>query len=239
MKQKFLNGEIKVKQGDIEFIMSAEVIDRDGDLIKIGGIKLENFLKNPMMFYNHNSWESIGYWRNLRIENNSLIGVPEFSNTELAKQVKQQVTDGSLRACSIGFQVLSQGMEQMGEKMVNVIYESELFECSIVTLPANQDAIRIKGEGMKDVLEGILNEKMQTLEQTLIDIKAGSELSRKNKELIQSAYDNLGKVLGMQEEEENKGLKDLELEIAKLKEQIKFIEEKKITLQEYLEGNND
>lgn len=231
MKQKYVSGDLRVKATEIEFIMTTEVVDRDNDIIKVSGIKLDNFLKNPIMFYNHNSWESIGYWRNLRIENNTLVGTPEFSNTVLGEQVKTQVLDGSLRACSIGFMVLDQGQEQINDKMVNVIYQSELFECSIVTLPANQDAVRIKNnEIMQNILEGIMQEKEELL-------KAGSVLSNKNKTLIQTAYDALGEVLKVQEEDED--IKELKNEINTLKAEIKNLQDNKITLQQYLGTKND
>ena len=227
MKTKRISGEIKAI-GDIEFILTTEVVDRDGDLLRISGISLENFLKNPVMFYNHNSWEAIGYWRNLRIENNTLIGVPEFSKSELGEKIKSQVEDRTLRACSIGFMIKSEGLENIDGQMVNVIYEAELYEASIVTLPANQDAIRIKELNKGEVMEE----------------KAGAKLSKKNKELLLQAVENIKAVMEIEEEEETEEKYiELEKQIETIYEKLVRLEsqinEKKISLQEYLRGNNE
>jgi hypothetical protein len=49
------------------FVMSSEAVDRYGDIVKIGGMNIAEFAKNPQAFVNHNSssWP-IGSWVGLQ-----------------------------------------------------------------------------------------------------------------------------------------------------------------------------
>ena len=44
----------------ITFIASHELPDRDGEVVRVAGIDTSDFMKNPVLLANHDSWFSIG-----------------------------------------------------------------------------------------------------------------------------------------------------------------------------------
>ena len=57
------------------FVMSEEKVDRDGELVVLDGLDINEFLKNPQLFYNHESRNyPIGLVKSIRREGNRLIG---------------------------------------------------------------------------------------------------------------------------------------------------------------------
>src|SRR6185295_6186581 len=70
-------GEVvhKTHAGDIdgsEYVLSDETPDRMGDIIQADGWKLDNFKRNPIALFGHQSSFPIGRWKNLRIEGTAL-----------------------------------------------------------------------------------------------------------------------------------------------------------------------
>lgn len=124
------------------FVLSDESDNSHGHRIKTDGIDLERFRKNPVMFLNHEPNEIIGKWENIRVEGGKLLANAVF-DTKSAKgaEVQRQVNDGFLRAVSVGI-IVKQIDEIDG---VEYITQSELAECSIVTIPANPNALRTNG----------------------------------------------------------------------------------------------
>jgi len=57
-----------------EYILSDASVDRYGDIVDSNGWVLENFTKNPIALFNHNSDFPIGRWKNLGVRNGALRG---------------------------------------------------------------------------------------------------------------------------------------------------------------------
>lgn len=114
-------------------------LDRHGDTVNPDGWILENFLKNPVIFVNHNSWSlPIGKAINVEKVENGLIFDIQFSKTlPKATEVWGLVEEGIMKAWSVGFIVLDWG--RPGDEYT--IMKQELLELSIVGLPANPDAM--------------------------------------------------------------------------------------------------
>src|SRR5580765_8118398 len=93
--------------GDLEFVLSDDTVDRMGDVIDASGWKLSEFKKNPIALFGHSSSFPIGNWSDVRVDGNKLIGKLEFAKRgtsaridELISLVEQRV----LRAVSVGFE---------------------------------------------------------------------------------------------------------------------------------------
>jgi len=132
------------KQQDNTFtaIASKEVVDRMGDIVKISGIKVDNYLKNPVVLFNHNPDKIIGKAIDVLKTNDSLIVKIQFANTPLAQEVKELVSEGFLNTLSIGFMSLQY---KQNDNSNGIIYESvELLEISIVSVPANPEAVVLR-----------------------------------------------------------------------------------------------
>lgn len=136
----------KVSEGTTiyRFIGSKEVVDRDGDIVVLDGMDTESYVKNPIVLWGHNHNElPIGKTVGLTLDKTSkeLIFDIAFASTEKGREVESLVKDGILRATSIGFMV--NNWEYEADKGVFLLDDTELFEISIVNVPANPEALAV------------------------------------------------------------------------------------------------
>lgn len=122
--------------------------------LRIKGMRLERFRKNPVVIDAHNRREAgfvIGRAK-IHVKGRELIAVVTFAETDRANDIWILVRDGFLRAVSVGFipekiVTLEEGdTDGRGESAIHgpaiVIKQSELFELSLVPVPADEDALR-------------------------------------------------------------------------------------------------
>lgn len=121
--------------------LSSGQLSRNGTIINQQGLSTENFLKNPIMLFNHDYDTPIGSWKNVEHKNGVLTGDPVFSNTQKAKEVEQLWNDKVLRAASVGVSIEKYSFDKNDNF---IIEESDLLEVSIVSIPANTDAVKQK-----------------------------------------------------------------------------------------------
>jgi HK97 family phage prohead protease len=122
------------------FVFTVEKEDRDGEIVRVAGIRYENFLRNPVLCYGHDHSQTIGHIvsvsRSVIDGHPALVGTAQIDPpgvSELADRTYAQIQSGSLRGMSIGF--------SSDRKVGNVYEQSELLEVSVVPIPANANAI--------------------------------------------------------------------------------------------------
>ena len=130
----------------IDFVISTASVDRMGDTIAVDGWKLENFRKNPVVLWAHDSsMMPVGKASNVRIEDGKLKARAEFMPREIsgfANAVYEATKAGFLSATSVGFAPLKYAFsEEPGRKYGIDFIEQELLEFSIVPIPANAEAL--------------------------------------------------------------------------------------------------
>jgi hypothetical protein len=128
-----------------EFIISDESVNRFGFKVKTSGINIDKFVKNPVMFYNHNREGGvIGRWENVHSDNGRLIATPVFDETdELGHKISGKVENGFIRAASIGIEPIDIDAND------NTVILSELVECSICDVPSNGNALMLYQNGQQ------------------------------------------------------------------------------------------
>lgn len=127
-----------------EFVMSDESVDRVGDVIRASGWDLGDFLKNPVALWGHSHDKPIGTWENVRVVGKKLIG-----RLKLAKQgtsaeidtIRSLVEQRIIRAVSVGFKPIE--AKPLKEKSGYEFIKQTLHECSLVSVPANANALAI------------------------------------------------------------------------------------------------
>lgn len=128
--------------------MSTETLDRYGDIITAAGWDLTAFRRNPIALYQHRANEPIGTWSDVRIENKQLRGRLNLAapgTSQRIDEVRAMVDQRILRAVSVGFvptadpEPLDEDNPWNGLKWVG----QELLECSLVSMPANPDALAL------------------------------------------------------------------------------------------------
>jgi len=147
----------------LTFVLSDESVNRYGFRVLTSGIRLENFKKNPVMFYNHDrSHMPIGKWTNIKVKDGKLVADPEFDTAdELAMKVKDKVEKGIINSTSIGFDVIALSNDpalMLPGQRRSTVTEAELFEASLVDIPGNAHAVRMRGVQLRgDALKQNLN----------------------------------------------------------------------------------
>jgi HK97 family phage prohead protease len=145
---------------DVTARISTTSVDRDGDVLLPSGIRTEAFKRNPVVLLNHDKDRWLGKAINIRTNSNSVTADMAFAkrpethpeNAEwIPDTVKSLMQQGVLSAFSVGFIVRDGGVrmatdkdkERFGFEVRQVITDWELTEFSVVSVPANQDALAI------------------------------------------------------------------------------------------------
>jgi HK97 family phage prohead protease len=141
-----LKKEFVSKAGDdpLVYVMSDETVDRVGDVIKASAWSLKNFVNNPVALFAHDHRFIVGHWTDVKVQGKQLIGrlklLPKGISERL-DEVIAAVEAGILRAVSVGFNADPEEIEP--RKDGGYLFKStELLECSLVSVPANPNALR-------------------------------------------------------------------------------------------------
>ena len=138
----------------MEFILSDATPDRFGDVVEPGGWDFKNFNRNPIALFNHHPDWIVGSWKNLRADKESLRGnlvlAPKGTSPRI-DEIRGLVEAGILRAVSVGFKPLeSRPVEGTQPHKLGpfggggmVYTKSELVETSLVSIPANPNALAV------------------------------------------------------------------------------------------------
>jgi len=159
--------KLEEKDREVTAIASKEIKDRDGDIVRVDGIDIKNFKKNPVILFAHDHYglpiaKAIKIWKE---DNKFLMVTMKFADAEtnpLAETVYKLIKNNYLKALSIGFRIDFDKAERLpssnGERYPGWDFKStELFEISVVPVPANPAAL-IQSKAIKSALdEEIIN----------------------------------------------------------------------------------
>ena len=186
LRTKYLNFQVKsvdLEEGVISGYASVfGNVDSYGDIVVRGAFsksieKIEKTGKVISVFYGHNMEDpraNIGRVIELREDSRGLFfkAQLDLSGNTYGLLVYEQLKDGRLDSLSFGFSVINGANTEAGYEL----RELELYEISVVPIPANQEAL-------------------------ITEVKAGRAISAKNMDLIRRAYEALGELLDAYEDE--------------------------------------
>lgn len=145
--------EIKLKgekQGFFEGYASVfDGVDAYNDTIVKGAYKetLSNSDRLPKMYYNHDSYWTIGKWLHMEEDSKGLFVQGELTpGHSIANDVYASMKHGTLDGLSIGYRVPKGGSEEDGD--IRILKKIDLVEVSVVTTPADNSA-RIQLDSVK------------------------------------------------------------------------------------------
>ncbi len=187
----------------MELILSDESLNRYGTRILTKGIKLDSFLKNPVMFYNHDRERlPIGKWENVKKSDGKLVATPVFDvGDEFAKEVKRKFEEGYLNSASIGILVLGTSNEpelMLQGQSLPTITKCELLEVSVVDIPANASAVKLYHKTEKNELMELSFEDFGKIDFNMNDTK-NLELEAKI-DALQAKIDTLQRLIEEQKQ---------------------------------------
>lgn len=147
----------------IDFVASTEAGDRYGDIIRVNGWVLDNYKKNPVFLWQHQSQNPpIGACVDVKKEFGAAPALVQkirfFSKSvyPFADTIFQMYMDHGLKAVSVGFMPLEQPKRikdpENDESLGYEFTKQELFELSAVNIPANPEALaRAMSKGLSEV----------------------------------------------------------------------------------------
>jgi HK97 family phage prohead protease len=167
-------------------LITTPAVDRDKDRVLPQGVKIDNYLKNPVVQWGHDyssPYSTIGRTTNIEVTPEGVVADfelrPAVNDQDPQNVVRLLWEGGWVKAASIGFIPLKGTKNAEGGSDYT---ESELLEWSLVSIPANQTALAlaVKGLSMKK------NTKVKSPDYRLPDETEDACNARKFAELVES-----------------------------------------------------
>lgn len=144
-----------------EFILSDGSVDRMGDVIEPAGWDLGNFRNHPIALFNHDRDQVVGRWADVRVKGDQLLGKLDLADggtSPLVDTVRSLVRQKILRAVSVGFRAIKK--EKLTEQSDDYFgpfrfTKTELMECSLVSVPANPNALALAKDFPRELIAEI------------------------------------------------------------------------------------
>lgn len=155
---------IDADKRQIHFLCSDDSLDLYGEVVAHGAMaeSLADFARNPILPVQHQYASAtgtatiVGSWLKVWYTKAGLEGIAQFATTPLAEEYWQLYRDGHMRAVSIGFQALAHEFRdlEIGGVMrrTRVHLKARLLEISLVSLPANPNALVRAGDNQLEML---------------------------------------------------------------------------------------
>lgn len=157
------------------FTISTPDVDRYGTIIVPSGIDYSAYMNNPVVLINHKSdYLPIGKCLGFFLNGENLEATIQLDmNDEKACKVNDKIKNGFVSAVSVGIIPIEQTEQNIDGEKVTTYTKSELVEFSVVTIPANRDALIKKTfenqqqKSYKQILKQIGIKRMLTPEQVV------------------------------------------------------------------------
>jgi len=229
---------VKSKDGKYSAILSADSVDRDGDIVSDKALDMVGNDKNYtaiLMNHENDIRMQIGEWTNKRVEKvgglSVLVAEPKFylSNPN-AQLVKGMLDEGAEMGISIGAIVKehSDRMDKSGNWCGYVYDEIELLEASFVAIPSNRHgratavAKMLSGKKTVEVKKKMSEEKMFTQKEFDVKAKEFEALEKsltEEKKSFEEFKVESEKSFKAKEEELEKAVKEVADSVVKFEEQ--------------------
>lgn len=135
---------VRKEKREVDFVASTDCIDSYDEIVEQSW-DLKRFQSNPVILFGHKSRElPIGRATRCEVVNGALECTIRFASAEanpLAEQVMRLVEEQCLNAVSVGFYPRTVKWEKRDDREVLVLSDNELHEISVVSIPANPEAL--------------------------------------------------------------------------------------------------
>lgn len=177
------------------FRASTGAVDRQNEIVDQAGWELDAYRINPVVLDSH-KYDSIEdvIGRAIRVEvvGGALEADIIFADSEKGECAEELVNKGFLRTVSVGFRSLERRPGGAGQPMTHT--RAELLEISLVAIPANREAVRVRSAENDDKDE---KDKPDVIGNNggAVGQKAGRQISAANMEKLQAAVDAIMAVI--------------------------------------------
>jgi HK97 family phage prohead protease len=143
--ERFFAGFEHLGDREIGVVAGTSNLARDGHVIEMIGLSIANYMRNPIVLFQHQPDSPVGVTTALGVYGGDLMGVIAFAPagaSPLADQICSLTKGNVLRGISIGFDPIE--MEPLDPKKGSRggmhITKAELLEISVVSVPADTSA---------------------------------------------------------------------------------------------------
>lgn len=186
--------------------------DSYGDIIEPGAFtgtiarRKETGHPFPLCF-NHDFSAVIGAVNSIEERENGPFIEASFLDTQQAQDVRKMLLSGAIYQFSFAYEILKRRNPTEEEEkagVTNVLTELEVFEISVVTVPANQNAVatEVKAQEGTIGLASMMDAPLYRTEPTSpVDYKAGRRNSKKDEDVIKQIRDLAQSLLDGEDED--------------------------------------
>ena len=177
-------------------------MDRQNEIVDQNGWQLDAYRENPVVLDSHR-YESIedliGRCVRVEVVNGSLECDIIFADCEKGEMAEELVNTGFLRTVSVGFKSLERRPGGAGQPLTHT--RAELLEISLVSVPANRDAVLLRSHDDEPEVVSNNGSNLTDLAATFAAMvteseeKAGRVISASNLEKLQAAIDAIQGVI--------------------------------------------
>lgn len=125
--------------------------DSVGDIVVAGAFKKSIRAMKPKMLWQHRSDSVIGVFDTLKEDDRGLYVKGRFADTSMGRDVAELARMGAIDAMSIGYGVDKHSVDE--KKRCRYLEEVKLYEVSLVTFPANDQAKITSAKSIETVRE--------------------------------------------------------------------------------------
>lgn len=173
--------EVEVKSlsdNEIEMIGTTEGVDRDNEVLSMDGWDVKNYKKNPVVLEAHNYWEPpVARTTKLTIDGKKMIFKIEFPPEGVyprADLFRKLYKLGFMKASSVGFIPAEYKLGNGQDEPRRTFLKQELTEISLVTVPANPQALLSEKSIIDAQEKGVLTDAdMDTLKALIKSVADG------------------------------------------------------------------
>ena len=114
--------------------------DHVGDVVERGAFIKSIAERMPKMLWQHKMDKPIGVYTEIREDDRGLYVKGKLANTPLGNEVAELARMGAIDSMSIGYSIPQGGAEFDRQNDIRLLKQVDLFEISLVTFPANEQA---------------------------------------------------------------------------------------------------
>ena len=197
---------INEEEGSVMCTISTQNVDRIGDIVIAKGCKVEEFKRIPSVYLNHDySQLPIATCEELTWTENSIQAKVKFVlSVDYIKDILELVKSGALRGVSIGFnanEVVLKGTKSFEDmckslnmdsetytKTRRIIKEWNMFEFSIVSIPANAEcmvkSLKDNNLNVSDELKNVLEQVKEEVKENIVETPTIAPVKEEIKEIV-------------------------------------------------------